>query len=199
VHVLFDETNPLIEHDIQDEEFKNGLVRKELSLTQNSMVDNGKSPEGETSTGSKNMEGGQGANQSGGSIAEPNLGQNRPTQPDPFRTVVRTGTRTDPRPVPSSVQERLENMSTASFTPRAWKHQSSYLFDQIISDVNTGVQTRSQLKNFCAFYAFLSNVELKNVHETLADSDWVMLCKRSFISSKGIRFGILNHGLKTDQ
>ena len=40
VHVSFDETNPLIEHDIQDEEFKNDLVRKDLSLTQNSMVDN---------------------------------------------------------------------------------------------------------------------------------------------------------------
>jgi len=35
------------------------------------------------------------------------------------------------------------------------------------------VQTRSKLKNFCAFYAFLSNVELKNIHEALADSDWV--------------------------
>jgi len=58
MHVSFDETNPLIEYDIQDEGFKNGLVRKDLSLTQNSMVDNGKSPEGETSPGSKNMEGG---------------------------------------------------------------------------------------------------------------------------------------------
>jgi len=57
-HVSFDKTNPLIEHDIQDEEFKNGLVRKDLSLTQNSMVDNGKSPKGETSPGSENMEGG---------------------------------------------------------------------------------------------------------------------------------------------
>ena len=53
MHVSFNETNPLIEHDIQDEEFKNGLVRKDLSLTQNSIVDNGKSPEGETSPGSK--------------------------------------------------------------------------------------------------------------------------------------------------
>jgi len=35
------------------------------------------------------------------------------------------------------------------------------------------VQTRSRLKNFCTFYAFLSNIEPKNVYETLADSDWV--------------------------
>ena len=42
-----------------------------------------------------------------------------------------------------------------------------------MSDINIGVQTRSKLKNFCTFYAFLSNIQPKNVHETLADSDWV--------------------------
>jgi len=171
VQVSFDETNPLIEHDIHDEEFKNGLVRKDLSLTQNSMVDNGKSLEGGTTPGSGNMKGGQGTNQSGGSIAEPDLGQNRPTQPDPFRTVVGIGTKTNPRPISSSVQERLENVFAARFTPRAWKHQSSHPLDQIISDINTGVQTRSKLKNFYAFYAVLSNDELKNVLEALADSN----------------------------
>jgi len=35
------------------------------------------------------------------------------------------------------------------------------------------VQTRSRLKNFCAFYAFLSHIELKNVYEPLTDSDWI--------------------------
>jgi len=32
----------LVEHDVQDEEFELGLVRKDSSLTQNSMVENGK-------------------------------------------------------------------------------------------------------------------------------------------------------------
>jgi len=36
------------------------------------------------------------------------------------------------------------------------------------------VQTRSKLKNFCTFYAFLSKIEQKNVNEALADSDWVI-------------------------
>jgi len=58
VHVLFDESNSLVEHDVQDEEFKLGLVRKDSPLTQNSMVDNDKPPEGETSSGSENLEGG---------------------------------------------------------------------------------------------------------------------------------------------
>jgi len=35
------------------------------------------------------------------------------------------------------------------------------------------VQTRSRLKNFCAFYAFLSLMEPKNVYEALTDSDWI--------------------------
>lgn len=63
-------------------------------------------------------------------------------------------------------------MSVNPFTPRPWKHQSSHPLDQIMSNIDTGVQTRSKLGNFCAFYAFLSNIEPKNVHEALADSDW---------------------------
>jgi len=64
-------------------------------------------------------------------------------------------------------------VSMDPLTPRPWKHQSSHPLDQILSDINTGVQTRSKIKNFCAFYAFLFNVEPKNVHEALEDSDWV--------------------------
>ena len=59
-------------------------------------------------------------------------------------------------------------MSIDSIVPRPWKHP----LDQIMSDINTGVQTRSELENFCTFYAFLSNIEPKNVHEALAYSDW---------------------------
>jgi len=46
--------------------------------------------------------------------------------------------------------------------------------DQILTDLNSGVQTRSRLKNFCALYAFLSLIEPKNVYEALTDSDRVM-------------------------
>jgi len=46
--------------------------------------------------------------------------------------------------------------------------------DQILTDLNSGVQTRSRLKNFCTFYAFLSHIEPKNVYEALTDSDWIV-------------------------
>jgi len=59
-------------------------------------------------------------------------------------------------------------------TSRPWKQHSSPPLDQIISDINTGVQTKSKRRNFCAFYVFLSNIESKNVHEVLVDSDWVI-------------------------
>ena len=40
-------------------------------------------------------------------------------------------------------------------------------------DINTRAQTRSKHRNLSAFYAFLSNIEPKNVYEALANSDWV--------------------------
>jgi len=45
-------------------------VGKVLSLTQSSIVDKGAALKGEPSPGTDNLEGGQGANQSGGSIVE---------------------------------------------------------------------------------------------------------------------------------
>jgi len=76
VHVLFDETNSLVKNDEQDEEYELGLVRRDLWLTQNFMHEKGKSPEREPSPGADTLEGGQGLDQSRGSIAEPHLEQN---------------------------------------------------------------------------------------------------------------------------
>ena len=73
MHVLFEKTSSLIEHDIQDEEFELGLLRKYLSLTQSSMRDNDKAPESEPTSESNKVEGEHRAHQLGGSNAEPNL------------------------------------------------------------------------------------------------------------------------------
>jgi len=71
-------------------------------------------------------------------------------------------------------------VSVDTLTARPSKHQSSHPLDQILSDLNTGVQTRSQLKNFCAFYVFLSDIEPKNVNEDVVDSDWVTAMQEEF-------------------
>ena len=72
----------MFESNAQDEEYELGLVRRDLLLTQNSMHEKGKSPKGKPSPGADILEGGQGLNQSGESITEPNLAENRPTQPN---------------------------------------------------------------------------------------------------------------------
>ena len=98
VHVLFDETNSLVENDAQDEEFELGLARKDLLL----MHEKGKCPEDGSGPGADLLKGRQGLIQIGGSVAEPNLKQNQPNFP---RTGSRTGSKTSAEPVLSTVQQ----------------------------------------------------------------------------------------------
>ena len=56
--MLFDETNSLVENDVQDEEYELGLIRRDLWLTQNFMHEKGKSPEGEPSLGANTLKDG---------------------------------------------------------------------------------------------------------------------------------------------
>ena len=105
---------------------------------------------------------------------EPCLGQHQPNSSEmKLGTSSQTGSRTGPKPVSPSISARMESVSVNPLTPRSWKYQSSHPLDQILSDINAGVQTRSRLNNFCSFYAFLSKIEPKNINEVLADSDWV--------------------------
>jgi len=91
VHVLFYETNSLVEYNALDEEYELGLTRRDLLLAQNSMHEKDKSPESKPSPRADPLEGGQGLNQTRGSIAEPRLEQN---QPNSAQTDLRTGCRT---------------------------------------------------------------------------------------------------------
>ena len=61
VNVLLNKTNSLIKYDTQDEEFELGLTRKDFSLTQSSIVENGKALESEPNSEYGNVEGEQGA------------------------------------------------------------------------------------------------------------------------------------------
>jgi len=179
VHVFFDETNPLVENDAQDDDFELDVARKNLLLTheEGEYLKDGSRP------GAVSLEGGQGLNQIGESTAEPSLKRNQPNTPKTgsrigsgtgSRTGSGTGSRTALEPVSPSIQARIESASVDPLTPRPWKQQNSLPPDQILSNLNTGVQSRSKLKNFWSFYAFLSNIQPKNVNEALADSDWVI-------------------------
>ena len=90
----FDETNPLIENDAQDEEFELGLVRKDLLLKQDKSPKNGSRP------GAVLSEGGQSVNQTGGSEAEPSLKYTSLTLPKQAREQVQ-----------EQIRNRIQNRS----------------------------------------------------------------------------------------
>ena len=123
VHVLFNETNSLVENDAQDEEYELRLTRKDLLLTQNSMHGTGKSPEGEPSPGANTVEGGQGLDPSGRSIVEPSLEQNHLNSPRTgLETCFETGSRIGPELVSPIVPARVESVSVDPLTSQPWKH-----------------------------------------------------------------------------
>ena len=64
------------------------------------------------------------------------------------------------------------NCSYKRICAKPWKHQNSHPLDLMISDLNKGIQTRSQMRNVCAHFAFLSTLEPKNHEEALKDSEW---------------------------
>ena len=84
MHVLFDESNSLNKKDAQDEDFKLGLIRKDLLF----MHEKGKCSEEGSGPVTVLSEDGQSLNQSGGSTAEPCLEQN---QSNFLRTSSETG------------------------------------------------------------------------------------------------------------
>jgi len=178
VHVLFDESNPLVENDAQDNDFELGFAKKHLLLTH----EEGKNSQEGSGTEPISKEEGQGFKQIGGTTRKSCLEQDKDNIPETgvktvlqtgARTSLETGARTAPKHGSLENQAREESVAMDSPAPRTWKHYRSHPLDQILSDLNSGVQTRSRLKNICAFYAFVSNIAPKNVNETLADSDWI--------------------------
>ena len=77
MHVLFDETNFLVENVAQDEEFELGLARKDMLL----MHEKGECLEDGSWPRADLLKGGQGLIQTGGSVAEPSLKKNQPSFP----------------------------------------------------------------------------------------------------------------------
>ncbi|XP_070015064.1 uncharacterized protein [Nicotiana sylvestris] len=70
-------------------------------------------------------------------------------------------------------QNIRETSSGNQMVVKPYKYQSSHPIENIINDPTFGIKTRSSLKNFCVFDAFLSLIEPKNVAEALQDADWV--------------------------
>lgn len=75
-------------------------------------------------------------------------------------------------PVPQ--QQSIEETSKRNqLVVKSYKYQSSHPIKNIIINPASGIKTKSSLKNLCAFDAFLSLIEPKNVDKALQDTDWV--------------------------
>ena len=80
---------------------------------------------------------------------------------------------------PTSHDQEVEQDGgqTSSHPPHPRVHQSvqrDHSVEQILSDIEKGVITRSRVCNFCEHYSFVSSLEPFRVEEALEDSDWVM-------------------------
>ncbi|XP_075103628.1 uncharacterized protein LOC142178201 [Nicotiana tabacum] len=70
-------------------------------------------------------------------------------------------------------QSDTPGSSTNEIRVPNWKHKSSHPLDNIITPLDSGVQTRSKTRNSVAFSTFLSQIEPKNIKEALKDADWI--------------------------
>ncbi|XP_070003127.1 uncharacterized protein [Nicotiana sylvestris] len=75
-------------------------------------------------------------------------------------------------PVPQQ-QNMGDILNRSQLVVRPYKYRSYHPIENIITDPTSGIKTRSQLKNMCAFDAFISLIEPKNVAEAMQDVDWV--------------------------
>jgi len=145
VHVLFDESNPLVENDAQDKDFELGLAKKDfLPIHEESK----NSQEG-SGTGLVFKAEKQDSEQTGETSAEPYLEQNNTNSP---KTGSRAGTEIGPRTVselgsPIS-QVEYNNATEDRPAPRTSKHQRSHPLDQILTDLNSGCKQDLDLRIF---------------------------------------------------
>ena len=70
-------------------------------------------------------------------------------------------------------EEDHDDLPNQSAARSGWKHSSSHPLDNLISPLNSGIQTRSKTRNLVAFSAFISSIEPKNVKEALGDAYWI--------------------------
>ena len=69
----------------------------------------------------------------------------------------------------SAVKESVVNVGF----PKEWKTPRDLTLDNVIGKIEKEVSTRNSLNNFCKTMAFVSQVEPKNLEETLQDNNWI--------------------------
>ena len=67
---------------------------------------------------------------------------------------------------------------------------SQYPLENIISDPTKGTQTRSSLKTLCAFFAFVSILEPKDVKDSIKEPEWFNAMQSALYVFKRTKYGI---------
>ncbi|XP_070017598.1 uncharacterized protein [Nicotiana sylvestris] len=161
VHVIFDESYPSCEK--SDEEDKDGepllVPREVIDMTNGKadMMSQVKEPS-EDNVASSSVE-------PGTSI----------TTIEAKKRVVDVVQGTPLVPERRTQENQLNIPTTFTNEPQmsTWKHKSSYPFNNIITPIDSGVQTMSKARYSLAFSAFLSQIKPKNIKEALKDADWI--------------------------
>ena len=133
MHVLFDESNSLSKNDAHEEDFELGLAKKDLVF----IHEKGKSHSEGSGPQPGSKEEGHNDKQTGGTVAEPCLQQNKNSNSG-------TGPGTDPAPSSSESQTIEDSVAMNPPIPRAWKPHRSHPLDQILTDLNSGGANKIQ-------------------------------------------------------
>ena len=86
----------------------------------------------------------------------------------------RTSLDTPTKEFSKEVRTSSLNDHTPSTLRRIFRLSSQYPPKNIINDPNKGTQTRSSLKNLCAFSTFASLVEPMDVKEAIKEPKWII-------------------------
>jgi len=57
---------------------------------------------------------------------------------------------------------------------KAFNYKSAHPLDNLLTDINTDIRTRSSLRNFQAFFSFVSDIEPKHYADVLGDRNWTL-------------------------
>ena len=75
-------------------------------------------------------------------------------------------------PIPYQADNSNEEEMSTIHLPKSSRTVKNHPPDNLISELDQGITTRSRLRNFCAFCAFVADFEPKNAQEAVEDECW---------------------------
>ena len=77
-------------------------------------------------------------------------------------------------PIPFQSDNSNEEEMSSIRLPKSSRTVKNHPPDNLLSELDQGISTRSRLRNYCAFYAFVAEFEPKNAQEVVDNEEWSM-------------------------